>query len=115
MVTRHGVRVIAAVARNPACSPQLLHDLATHTPPVQKAMRAIAAHPGTYPATLLRCLHDRQARPIAAGHPALPAATIIELLNYPDQRVIQAAAANPSLPHPAMQHLLTAAANASSQ
>lgn len=108
IVTRHGVRVVAAVARNPSCSPQLLHDLAAHNPPVQKALRAIAAHPNADAAALLQCLPDRQARPIAARHPALPAAAITQLLHDPDERVVEAAAANPSLPRPAMECLINA-------
>jgi uncharacterized protein (DUF2336 family) len=104
--TRHGVRVAAAIARNPTCSPRLLHYLAVHTPPVQKALRAIAAHPDSNAVTLLQCLHDHQARPIAARHPALPAAAITQLINDPDERVIEAAAANPSLPNQTMENLI---------
>lgn len=54
------------------------------------------------------CLRDHQARPVAARHPALPAATITALLEDPDYRVAEAAAANPSLPRPAMLTLLSA-------
>jgi len=108
MVARHGTRVVAAVARNPVCSTQLLRDLATHTPPVQKALRAIAGHPKADATALLNCLHDHQARPIAARHPALPAATITQLLHDPDDRVAEAAAANPSLPSQTMELLITA-------
>jgi hypothetical protein len=108
IVACHGVRVVAAVARNPACSARLLHDLAAHTPPVQKALRAIAAHPHTAAAALLQCLTDRQARPIAARHPALPTAAITQLIHDPDERVVEAAAANPSLPHQTMEYLISA-------
>jgi hypothetical protein len=37
-----------------------------------------------------------------ARHPALPAATIAELVDDSDGHVAEAAAANPSLPRPAM-------------
>jgi hypothetical protein len=87
---RHGIRVVVQVARNPICGPGLLYDLVTHVPPVQKAYRVVAAHPNADAATLLRCLRDDQARPVAARHPALPAA------------------ANPSLPRAAIGALLTA-------
>ena len=40
IVARHGVRVVAAVARNQSCSARLPHDLGAHTPPVQKAWHA---------------------------------------------------------------------------
>jgi hypothetical protein len=106
MVSRHGTRVIAGVARNPTCGPGLLHDLATHVPPVQRAYRTIAAHPNVDAATLLLCLRDHQARPIAARHPALPAATVTALLVDADDRVTEAAAANPSLPRSAIERLL---------
>ncbi|WP_203904035.1 hypothetical protein [Virgisporangium aliadipatigenens] len=106
MVARHGSRVVVRVAHNPTCSPGLLHELATHVPPVQKAYRIIAAHPHADAATLTLCLADHQGRPVAARHPTLPAATIIKLLDDPDERVAEAAAANPSLPRPAMETLL---------
>lgn len=108
MVAGHGARVIARVARNATCSPGLLYDLAAHVPAVQKAYRVIASHPNANAATLMLCLLDQQARPVAARHPALPAATIAELLDDPDGRVAEAAAANPSLPRAAMQILLGA-------
>ena len=108
MVTRHGPRVLTQVAGNPTCGPGLLHDLATHRPPVPKTYRIIAAHPNADAATLLLCLDDHQARPIAAGHPALPASTVTALLGDANVRVAAAAAANPSLPHPAMDDLLAA-------
>jgi hypothetical protein len=113
IVARHGVRVIAAVTRNQSCSPQLLHDLATHTPPAQKALRAIATHPNADAATLLQCLPDRQARSDAARHPALPSAVITRLLHDPDERVAEAAAANPSLPNRTMEYLISAEPDAS--
>ncbi len=71
-------------------------------------LRVIAAHPNADAATLLLCLRDDQARPIAARHPALPAATIVELVDDSDERVAEATAANPSLPLAAMQALLAA-------
>jgi len=80
--------------------------------PVQKARRAIAAHPDADADALLQCLPDRKARPIGARHPALPAA-ITQLLHDPDERVVEAAAANPSLPRPAMEYLISAEPDAS--
>jgi len=108
MVARHGTRVVAAVARNPTCGTQLLRDLATHAPPVPKALQAVAGHPNADAAALQNCLQDRRARPIAARHPALPAATITQLLHDSDDRVVEAAAANPSLPSSTLEHLITA-------
>ncbi|MGW8887486.1 hypothetical protein [Streptomyces sp. NPDC055749] len=99
MVDRHGVRVVAKAATNPDATPALLEDLTRHIPPVQKAFREIARHRRATPAALLACLADDQARPLAAGHPALPASTIVELLADTDRRVVEAAAANTSLPH----------------
>ncbi|MFF0868598.1 hypothetical protein ACFYUV_43070 [Nonomuraea sp. NPDC003560] len=105
MVQRHGVRVMAKVAKNPEASPELLEDLARHGPPVRKALREIARHPNATAAALLVCLLDGQARPLAAGHPALPPQTIVELLTDDDWQVVEAAAANPALPPEVMSML----------
>jgi len=80
MADRHSVRVIAKVAANPDASPALLEELARHQPPVPKALREIARHRNATAPALLACLVDKQARPIAAGHPALPPQVIVELL-----------------------------------
>jgi hypothetical protein len=57
---------------------------------------ALATQPNASPAVLRLCLADAGARPVAAGHPALPADLIAELRTDPDRRVREAAAANPS-------------------
>ncbi|WP_228815072.1 hypothetical protein [Nocardia cyriacigeorgica] len=106
MVASHGVRVMAKVAANPDTTSSLLEDLAQHRPPVRKAFREIARHSNATAAALLACLTDRQARPWAAGHRALPPAIIVELLDDEDWQVVKAAAANPSLPHAAMARLV---------
>ncbi|MBV6700405.1 hypothetical protein KV557_25430 [Kitasatospora aureofaciens] len=106
MVERHGSRVLAKVATNPDASAALLEQLARHQPPVQKAFREIARHRHTTAPALLTCLTYRQARPIAAGHPALPPPVIIELLTDDNWQVVEAAAANPSLPPASMQRLV---------
>ena len=106
MVDRHGVRVVAKVAANPDASPALLEDLARHEPPVQKAFREVARHRNATAPALLACLADKQARRIAAGHPALPPPVIVELLADDDWRVVEAAAANPSLPPAVMSELV---------
>lgn len=106
MLATHGRRVAARLARNPTCSPELLHELATHVPPVQRAYRFIAEHPNATGSTLVECLRDEQARPIAARHPNLPVGVLVDLLNDPDELVAEAAAANPSLPRSVMEHLL---------
>ncbi|MER5897789.1 hypothetical protein [Streptomyces sp. NPDC001876] len=106
MVVRHGVRVIAKVAANPDATPALLEYLTRHEPPVQKAFREIARHPNATAPALVACLADHQARPIAAGHPALPPLVVAELLTDRDGQVAEAAAANPSLPLAVMAELL---------
>jgi hypothetical protein len=106
MVERHGLRVIAKVATNPDAPPALLEDLTKHVPPVRKALREVARHSNATGPALLACLADRQARPIAAGHPALPPPVIVELLADDDWRVVEAAAANPSLPPAVMWELV---------
>jgi hypothetical protein len=106
MVDRHGVRVVAKVATNPDASPALLEDLTRHQPPVQKAFREIARHRNATAPALLACLSDRQARPIAARHPALPPQVIVTLLSDDDWQVVEAAAANPSLPLAVMPELV---------
>ncbi|MFI2379730.1 hypothetical protein ACH5AO_32445 [Streptomyces sp. NPDC018964] len=107
MLDRHGVRVVAKVAANPDATPALLEDLARHEPTVQKAFREIARHPHAPAPALLACLTDAQARPMAAGHAALPPPVIEELLTDADRQVVEAAAANPSLPLAVMSGLLS--------
>ncbi|MFE6870087.1 hypothetical protein ACFVFS_26460 [Kitasatospora sp. NPDC057692] len=107
MVARHGVRVAARVATNPDASPALLADLALHRPPVQKALRAIAAHPRATTPALTACLADRQARPVAAAHPSLPPDLLVELLGDPLPGIAEIAAANPALPPAVARTLLT--------
>ncbi|MDX2550480.1 hypothetical protein [Streptomyces stelliscabiei] len=106
MVDRHGVQVLAAVAANPDASGALLEHLAHDCPPVHQAFREIAAHPHATPRALLACLTDGQARPIAAGHPALPPQVIVELLADDDGHVAKAAAGNASLPGAVMRNLV---------
>ncbi|MGP3912263.1 hypothetical protein [Nonomuraea sp. 10N515B] len=107
MVDLHGVRVVAAVAKNPDATSALLEDLTRHRPPVQKALREVARHRNATAAALLNCLPDRQARPIAASHPHLPPKVIVELLTDDDWQVLEAASANPSLPPAKMSELVT--------
>ncbi|MGI5478881.1 hypothetical protein [Streptomyces lavendofoliae] len=107
MVDRHGPRVAAMVASNPDATPALLEDLAGREPPVRTALREIARHPRASAPALLACLEDARARPVAAAHPALPPAVVVELLGDADWQVAQSAAANPSLPRAAMSRLLT--------
>ncbi|QQM38589.1 hypothetical protein [Streptomyces liliifuscus] len=106
MVDRHGVQVLAKVAANPDATPALLEYVTRHRPPVQKALREVARHRNATAPALLVCLADRRARPIAAGHPALPPPVIVELLADTDWQVVQAAAANSSLPPAAMWDLV---------
>ncbi|MFC0598005.1 hypothetical protein [Streptomyces palmae] len=106
MVERHGAHVLAKVAANPDAPPALLEDLVRHQPAAQKAFREIARHPRATTPALLVCLADKRARSMAAGHPALPPAVIAELLADADWQVVEAAAANPSLPLDAVSGLL---------
>ena len=106
MVDAPRARVLAKVAANPDATAQLLQDLALHRPPVRKAFREIARHPSAMAVALLACLNDRQARPLAARHPALPPSAIVELLNDEGWEVVEAAAANPSLPLTVMRELI---------
>ncbi|MFD9516648.1 hypothetical protein [Streptomyces sp. NPDC059979] len=106
MVARHGVRVLARVAANPDASGALLAELARHDPPVRRALREIATHPNATAEALLPCLADDRARVLAAAHPALPAALVVELLTDDDPQVVEAAAGNPSLPRTVMAELV---------
>ncbi|MEU6389095.1 hypothetical protein [Streptomyces sp. NPDC046939] len=106
MVDRHGVRVVAKVAANPDASPTLLEDLTRYQPPVRKALREIARHPRATVAALRTCLTDPQARPLAAGHPALPPHDIVELIADTDWQVVEAATSNSSLPLAVMSDLI---------
>ncbi|MFE7459924.1 hypothetical protein [Streptomyces sp. NPDC057554] len=107
MADRHGVRVLAKVAANPDAPPELLEQLALHEPPVQKALREIARHPRATAPALLACLESVRARPDAARHPALPSPVIVDLLAADDPQVVEAAAANPSLPPHVMRELVS--------
>ncbi|MER6788319.1 hypothetical protein ABT330_27525 [Streptomyces sp. NPDC000658] len=106
MLDRHGVQVLAGVAVNPDASPELLEHLTRHDPPVPKALREIARHPNASPGALLACLKGSQARPIAAGRAELPPAVVVELLDDADPRVVEEAAANPSLPRAVIEDLI---------
>ncbi|MFI6093049.1 hypothetical protein [Streptomyces sp. NPDC051218] len=106
MVARHGVHVIAMVAANPDATPALLEDLTRHEQPPKKMFRAVARHRNATGPALQNCLADKQARPLAANHPALPPHVIAELLTYTDWQVAEAAAANPSLPFAVMSALV---------
>lgn len=106
MLARHGRQVLTKVASNPDATARLLEDLIHHQPPVQKAFREVARHRNATAAALLACLPDRQARPLAARHHALPPEVIIELLGDDDWRVVEGAAANPALPYSAMSELI---------
>ncbi|MFE6914046.1 hypothetical protein [Streptomyces rubiginosohelvolus] len=106
MAVRHGARVIAGIAANPDATPALLAELARYEPPVRKALRLIAGHDNATAPALLACLDDDEARPVAAGHPALPPAVVTDLVAGPDRRSAEAAAANPSLPPTVMAELL---------
>ncbi|MFE3443560.1 hypothetical protein ACFXNW_11055 [Nocardia sp. NPDC059180] len=106
MVAQHGARVIATVAANPDASSELLESLTRFRPPVQKVFRAVARHRNASPTALLACLTDRRARRWAARHPALPSSVVAELLQDDDWQVVEAAAANPSLPFESMTELV---------
>lgn len=108
IVTRHGARVFAGVARNPHCPTDVLYHLATHGRS-GRVYREIAGHANTSAATLLLCLAYPRALAPAARHPALPPSTIVELLDHPDTDVSDAAAANPSLPVHEMERLVACA------
>ncbi|MGQ4358078.1 hypothetical protein [Streptomyces drozdowiczii] len=109
MLDRHGSQVAARVAANPDATPALLETIARHGPAARKALREIARHRHAPAPALLACLRDARARPIAAGHAALPQAVIEELLTDADAdaEVAEAAAANPSLPPGVMSDLVT--------
>lgn len=101
-------RVVHALvaAKNPHCSPALLHDL------VQRAGSTspqVAQHPNTEADTLMLCLRTQPARRHAARHPNLPSEVITDLLDDPDLLVAEAAAANPALPTKIMEAVLAEA------
>ncbi|MEU4131629.1 hypothetical protein [Streptomyces wuyuanensis] len=106
MVERHRVRVVARVAANPDAPPALLEDLTRQEPPVRKVLREVARHRAATAGALLVCLADERARRTAAGHPALPSRVVAGLLEDDDWQVVEAAAANPSLPLAVMARLV---------
>ncbi|GGQ23751.1 hypothetical protein [Streptomyces roseolilacinus] len=106
MVDRYGVQVLATVAANPNASAALLEDLVRYEPAARRVFREVARHRRATAPALLVCLADGRARPVAAGHPALPPPVITELLADADRQVGEAAAANPSLPPAVMADLM---------
>ncbi|MGX1502540.1 UNVERIFIED_CONTAM: uncharacterized protein (DUF2336 family) [Streptomyces graminofaciens] len=106
MVRRHGDQVVAEIAANPGATPELLEDLVRREPPVRKVFREVARHRRASAAALIGCLADERARPVAAGHPALPPRVVVELLTDADPQVVEAAAANPALPLAVMSDLV---------
>ncbi|WP_236075620.1 hypothetical protein [Streptomyces coffeae] len=106
MADRHGVRVAGKVAANPDASPALLEELSRREPPARKALREIARHPHATPRALAVCLTDPRARPLAAAHPALPSHIATDLLTDSDDEVAEAAATNPALPRATMDQLI---------
>ncbi|NGO76946.1 hypothetical protein G6045_14920 [Streptomyces sp. YC504] len=109
MARRHGARVYAKVAANQAAPSSLLEELANKAAPVRKALREIARHPNATDPALRICLTDVQARVLAAGHPALAPSALADLLDHPDERVAEAAAANPALPQSLLREVVRAA------
>lgn len=103
MAARHGVQVFAGVAANPDAPSALLADLVRHDPPVPRVLRTVAAHPNATAPALRVCLTDPKARRHAAAHPALCARDLPGLLDDPDWRVAEAAAAHPALPAAVMR------------
>ncbi|MFD9723754.1 hypothetical protein [Streptomyces sp. NPDC059072] len=106
MVAAHDGRVAAGVAANPDVPGALLAELARREPPVRKALKAIAVHPHATAEALLPCLADSKAARFAAGHPALTPSVLVGLLADADWQVVEAAAANPSLPPSVMEDLV---------
>ncbi|WP_225636127.1 hypothetical protein [Streptomyces solaniscabiei] len=106
MVDRHGVQVLANVAANPDAPAALLEELVRYEPAARRVYREVARHRRATASALLICLADERARPVAAGHPALPPSVIAKLLSDADWQVVEAAAANPSLPPALMSDLL---------
>nr|WP_052477834.1 hypothetical protein [Kibdelosporangium sp. MJ126-NF4]CEL14348.1 FOG: HEAT repeat [Kibdelosporangium sp. MJ126-NF4]CTQ88715.1 FOG: HEAT repeat [Kibdelosporangium sp. MJ126-NF4] len=90
-------------AKNPRCSPTLLHELAQRA---ASACPHIAQHPNARVDTLIACLRVLPARRHAARHPNLPPDMITELLDDVDLLVAEAAAANPALPPKIMEAVL---------
>ncbi|WP_053703772.1 hypothetical protein [Streptomyces sp. WM6368] len=107
MGDRHGARVLAKVVTNPGASAALLADLVRRVPTPRRVLREVARHPGATAPALLACLGDERAKPLAAGHPALPPRIVAELLRDEERQVAEAAAANPSLPPASMSDLMS--------
>ena len=106
MLTRHGNRVSAHLAAHPDATSALLEELTRHCPPANRVLREVARHPNATGAALSMCLTDRRARRSAAAHRALPPAAIADLLDDEDGQVVEAAAANASLPVGVMARLV---------
>ncbi|WP_090104966.1 hypothetical protein [Lentzea jiangxiensis] len=104
LVSRCGARSHPRVAVNPSCPADLLHHMALRAAGAGSTCRAIAGNPAASGETLLLCLEDARARHLAAAHPNLPVAVVVEMLG--SEFTASAAAANPSLPVPVMEELV---------
>ncbi|WP_439660073.1 hypothetical protein ACSHWB_00345 [Lentzea sp. HUAS TT2] len=104
LASRHGAGLYPWIARNPLCPAELLHHMALRADSGEEIFRAVARHPAASGETLSLCLEDAQARYLAAAHPHLPVARIVELLG--SAFTAGAAAANPSLPVRVMEELV---------
>ncbi len=107
---------LAGRGADPDASAGPLTDLAGHEPSVPKVLRVIARRADAPAEVLELCLADVRARVIAAAHPNLPAARIVELITAGaggetdeadggDIGLAAEAAANPSLPVEVMERL----------
>ncbi|WP_329790289.1 hypothetical protein V1227_40230 [Lentzea sp. DG1S-22] len=104
LVSRCGARSYPRVALNPSCPADLLHHMALHAAWSGSTYRAIAGNPAALGETLVLCLEDARARHLAAAHPNLPVAVVVQMLG--NEFTASAAAANPSLPVPVMEELV---------
>jgi hypothetical protein len=109
-VTRHGSLVFSQVAGHPSCPPDVLITIATDPTSSPEAIIDVAVHEAAPPAALAACLRHPHAAAAVAGNPATPQDILITLASHSDPDVLWELARNPSLPAPAVNRILKAAA-----
>lgn len=101
--TRHDVRVLSELARNPHTSTEVLLELAAHHDP--GVVYGVARNPGTPVAVLERLYADPYNRTGLAVNPSTPVTMLHQLAHDEDQVVLVNLLFNPNVPTDVLEEL----------